>query len=80
MQNEFYKKGVNDQVWWLDNGEEVTGEFVFSFDKKKMFNLFRDYPHELSVEEWRVFNKDNPFWVEFFKDRNEEYKKKNNIK
>ncbi len=68
----FYKKNKDAKVWWLDNYEEV-GVFVFSFDKKKTYNLFKDYPMELSVEEWETFNKENPYWEEFFADRNAEY-------
>ena len=65
----WYKENENDEILWLDNGTERIGEFVFSFDGKKEFNLFRDYPHELSEEEKKIFDKENPFWADFFKDR-----------
>jgi hypothetical protein len=57
-------------VWWLDN-KDVIGEFVFSFDKKKEYNLFADYPHNLTIEEQKIFNEENPYWVNFFIDRYE---------
>ena len=67
-----YKDNEGDKVWWVD-GDLGVGEFVFTFDKKNMFNLFADYPEKLSVEEWFAFNDENPYWRKFFKSRNREY-------
>lgn len=64
---EWYKENPNDTIWWKDNSREVIGEFVFSFDKKKEFNLFRDYPHKLTPEQKKKFDKENPHWKKFFK-------------
>ena len=64
----FYKNEDTDQIWWVDNSE-TDGEHLFSFDKKKIYNLFADYPHNLTAEERKIFDKENPFWKEFFKDR-----------
>ena len=63
-----YKENPTDKVWWVDTGETV-GEMVFTFDKKTYFNLFADYPWKLTAEQKEVFDKENPFWREFFKDR-----------
>lgn len=65
----FYHENENDVIWWLDNSSEVKGEFVFSFDRKKLYNLFRDYPYNLSTEEKEIFDAENPFWKDFFSDR-----------
>ena len=65
---EFYKGKAKDKIWWVDTSDHV-GLFLFSFDKKKVFNLFQDYPHELTPEQKEIFDKENPFWKEFFKDR-----------
>ena len=62
----FYKKNPKDKIWWVDNGSEVKGEMVFSFDKKKLYNLFRDYPQNLSKEEKEIFDSENEFWKEYF--------------
>ena len=62
----FYKKNPEDKIWWVDNGGDVKGEMVFSFDKKKLYNLFKDYPQNLSKEEKKIFDSENEFWKEFF--------------
>lgn len=68
MLSDFYKMNPDDEIWWVDNIDAV-GEFLFSFDKKKVFNLFQDYPYKLSLEQKRIFDKENPYWAEFFSDR-----------
>lgn len=69
MKNSWYKEEKNSQIWWLDNSAEVKGEFVFSFDKVTSFNLFQDYPYKLTKEQKEIFDKENPFWADFFKER-----------
>lgn len=66
--NKFYKENETDQIWWVDTSDR-DGEFLFSFDKKKVFNLFADYPHNLAPEQKEIFDKENPYWKDFFKDR-----------
>lgn len=70
VSSELYKNEPTDKVWWVYNFD-VIGEFVFTFDKKQFFNLFRDYPWKLTQEQKRIFDEENPFWAEFFKDRKE---------
>jgi hypothetical protein len=67
----FYKNKQSDKIWWVDNLGETVGEFLFSFDKKKIYNMFQDYPHAMTPEEVEIFDKENPFWKEFFADRKE---------
>lgn len=64
----FYKEHKKDVIWWVDNTETI-GEYLFSFDKKTIFNLFEDYPHKLTKEQKEIFDKENPYWADFFKDR-----------
>ena len=64
----FYKKNETDTIWWIEKTDSI-GEHLFSFDKKKIYNLFKDYPYELSNEEKEIFDKENPYWADFFKDR-----------
>lgn len=68
MEQEFIKNNPTDKIWWVDN-PDVKGEFLFSFDKEKVFNLFADYPWKLTKEQRRIFDKENPYWADFFKDR-----------
>ena len=65
----WYKDDPEGKVWWLDNGRYRTGEHIFSFDRKTEFNLFADYPYCLSKEQVELFDKENPFWADFFKER-----------
>ena len=67
--NKLFKNDPSDVIWWVDNGEESKGEFVFTFDKKTFFNMFADYPHKLTPEQKAIFDKENPFWADFFSDR-----------
>ena len=69
----FFKDKPDDKIWWVDNldenGNPMIGEHLFSFDKEKIYNLFLDYPHNMAEEEVKIFNKENPFWVNFFNER-----------
>lgn len=67
--NKFYKKNPDDKIWWIDNQDERKGVWLFSFDKKNIFNMFADYPHNLTSEQKEIFDEENPFWADFFKDR-----------
>ncbi len=69
MDKHWYKNEEQDLIWWLDNGDETTGEWVFSFDKKTAFNMFADYPQKLTPEEKVIFDRENPYWANFFIDR-----------
>jgi len=64
----FYKEKRTDKVWWKETPDTV-GEWLFSFDKKTVFNLFSDYPYKLTPEQKELFDKENPYWAEFFEDR-----------
>lgn len=64
----WYKNNESDLVWWKDTPDTV-GEWIFSFDKEKEYNLFADYPHNMTAEQIEIFDKENPDWAEFFKDR-----------
>ena len=67
MSSSWYKKEEIDAIWWKDT--DTVGEFVFSFDCKKEFNLFADYPKKLTESEKQIFDAENPFWANFFSDR-----------
>ena len=66
--NKLLKNNPTDVIWWVDTSEK-DGEFVFTFDKKTFFNMFADYPHKLTPEQKEIFDRENPFWKDFFSDR-----------
>ena len=68
MLSDFYKQNKNDKIWWIDDLDSV-GKYMFSFDKIKIFNLFADYPYNLTPEEKEIFDKENLYWKDFFKER-----------
>ncbi len=68
----YWHKEKSDKVWFLENGAD---EIVFSFDRIHKFYLFGDYPDKLTREQKEIFDKENPFWADFFKDRTEEWEK-----
>lgn len=63
--NKWYKENPNDRVWWLDNSDEIEGEFVISFDKKTQYNIFAERD-KMTAEQLALFYEENPFWREFF--------------
>ena len=63
----FYKNKPTYTIWWVES--DHVGEHLFTFDKKRIFNLFADYPWKLSIKEKAIFDKENPEWAEYFKDR-----------
>lgn len=72
MLSDFYKENENDRIWWVDD-TEATGLWLFSFDKKKIYNMFADFPQKLTKEEVKIFIKEQPYWADFFKDRLKDY-------
>lgn len=64
----FYKEKDTDTIWWVDTPDSI-GEWLFSFDKKRIFNMFSDYPYKLTKEQKDIFDKENPYWAHFFRDR-----------
>lgn len=68
MQNndvEFYKKNPRDKIWWIKD-PNVIGMFKFTFDKKKIYNMYEDYPNNLTIKEKVIFDSENPFWDHYF--------------
>lgn len=55
-------------VYFVDQPDRI-GMLYFTFDGKKLYNLFQDYPYALKPSEKEIFDKEFPKWAEFFKDR-----------
>lgn len=62
------KNNETDQITWLDHIDRL-GVWEFTFDGKQVFNMFEDYPYKLTLEQKEIFDRENPYWAEFFKDR-----------
>lgn len=62
------KYDFGDAIWWRDTPPRTfTNEaFDFSFDKKKVFNLYTDYPEKLTPEQRKIFKKENRYLAEQF--------------
>lgn len=67
---DWYKDEKWHQIWWLEVLNE-KGLWLFSFDKEKIYNLFEDYPWNMTDEEVAIFDREQPFWADFFRDRKE---------
>lgn len=66
--NKYIKEHHGDKVWWVDDPDDI-GTYRFTFDKKRIFTLFSDYPWKLTAEQKKVFDQENPYWADFFSDR-----------
>lgn len=80
---EFYKENPENKIWKVThyrlydiekgivdgNFDVIIGEVLFSFDKKKIYNLWTDYPQNFTKEEKEIFDKENPYWKNFFKNK-----------
>lgn len=60
----FHKRHPDDKVWWADTGDLVA-TYLFSFDREKVYNLFRDYPDKLTKEQKAIFDAENKEYADF---------------
>ena len=65
MIGEFYKHKESDTIFWTTDDDELESIY-FTFDKKKLFNPFRDYPYNLTKEQVEIFEKENPDYTEYY--------------
>lgn len=76
----FEKEHKKDQIYWVDhyvsytpgfnNDDFIMGELLVSFDCHRIFNLWCDYPWKFTPEQKALFDKENPYWADFFERRN----------
>lgn len=57
-----------DRVEWVEVPGK-RGEYIFTIDGRRFFNLFHDFPWALTDAERETFVKDQPYWADFFKSR-----------
>ncbi|MDP9806205.1 hypothetical protein J2S70_000787 [Trueperella bonasi] len=62
-----------NQIWDVtevdEDGNEIIGLHLVTFDKENVLNLFSDYPHNFTAEQVEIFKQERPFWAEFFANR-----------
>ena len=58
---EFYKEEENNKMWSVHE-KNCIGPVLVSFDKKKIYNLWTDYPKDFTKEEIKISKKEMPFW------------------
>ena len=58
MLSDFYKIDETDNVWLVDQDDDM-GKWLFSFDKKTIYNFWTDYD-KLTAEQKAIFDKDFP--------------------
>ena len=51
---DLYKSDESLKIWRVETPDR-KGEFLFTFDCKKVFNFFHDYPEKLTDEEIAIF-------------------------
>lgn len=56
---DLYKSDESLKIWRVESPDR-KGEFLFTFDCKKVFNFFHDYPEKLTDEEIAIFEKEYP--------------------
>ncbi len=69
---EFWKRNPGDRVWHVREmfeGEQTLGTRLISFDRKKIYNLWWDYPYNMTPEEVEIFDEEDSYWADFFKER-----------
>lgn len=59
----FHKKR-NSRVWWVGIPGDI-GTKLFTFDKRKIYSYYLDYPDKLTPEEREIFKENEPFWAKF---------------
>lgn len=64
----FHKHNENDKIWWANDYTQVGVGPYFTFDKKKIYKLHKDYPNNLTKEEKEIFDRENPDYAEFYRD------------
>ena len=76
----FEKRNKKDKIYWVDHflsykskfdfEDRMMGELLVSFDRRRIFNLWCDYLWKFTPEQKALFDKENPYWANFFQDRN----------
>ena len=53
---------------WVESSNSI-GEMLFTFGDGRVYNLFKDYPQELTKEQKDLFDLLNPYWANMLNDK-----------
>lgn len=56
----FYKNDTSEKIWYIQDLAGDIGPYYFSFNRKVVFNFWKDYPHFLTNRQIRIFKAENP--------------------
>jgi hypothetical protein len=56
---DLYKDDESRKIWLVESPNS-KGEYLFTFDCKKVFNFFKDFPEKLTEEEVAIFTAEYP--------------------
>ena len=69
----FDKDDKNGKIYHVTrydkDGTYYLGQFLISFDQETILDIHKDYPHNFTEEQRKIFKKEMPFWANFFRDR-----------
>ena len=54
-----FVRSEGGKLWWVDDPDS-TGNFLFSFDKHTVYNLFSEDWDKLSARQKAIFKEENP--------------------
>lgn len=67
----FSKENSDSKIWEVFDRKYI-GRNLFSFDKKIIYNFFEDYPQNFTPEQKELFDKEFPFWKNFYEGKSTE--------
>lgn len=57
------KNNDGDSIYWTSEIDKLDS-FLFSFDKETIYDLYEDYPQNLTKAQREIFDRENPFWAD----------------
>lgn len=63
---DFYKENEDDTMFWTGPVNVQKGVFLFTFDRKNIYDFFTDFPDKLNDEEIKIFCNENKSLINHF--------------
>ena len=65
---DIFKESKKHKIWQV-NEKDAIGSLLITFDKKKVYNLWTDFPLKFKQSEIEIIKEEMPYWYDFFNDR-----------